>query len=168
MDLALFILRIVVGLLLAGHGAQKLFGWFKSPGLQGFSGWLASIGFRPPDLWAWIAGICEFAGGLLFALGLFSPLGSLLIAASMVTAIAKVHWPKIWVTEGGIEHALTNLAVAVAVGIAGPGTISLDAMSGTELPSWLATLGVVLVVVGWVVAMVTSSRHHQAGTASAH
>jgi len=57
-----------------------------------------------------IAGICEFGGGLLFALGLFSPLGSLLIAASMVTAIAKVHWPKIWVTEGGIELPLTNLA----------------------------------------------------------
>jgi putative oxidoreductase len=168
MDLALFILRIVVGLLLAGHGAQKLFGWFKGPGLQGFSGWLASIGFRPPDLWAWIAGICEFGGGLLFALGLFSPLGSLLIAASMATAIAKVHWPKIWATEGGIELPLTNLVVVIAVGIAGPGAASLDAMSGTELPGWLAALGVVLVLVGWVLALVTSSRHRQATAAGSH
>lgn len=166
MDLALFILRVVIGLLLAGHGAQKLFGWFKGPGMQGFTGWLASMGFRPAHVWAWIAAICEFAGGILFALGLFSPLGSLGIAASMITAIAKVHWPKIWVTEGGLELPLTNLAVVIAVGVAGPGAISLDAMSGTEFPGWLAAVGVIAVLVGWIIAMVTSaSRPH--GTAAA-
>ncbi|MGH2403478.1 MAG: DoxX family protein, partial [bacterium] len=163
MDLALFILRIVVGILLVGHGGQKLFGWFKGPGLDGFTGWLASIGFRPARIWASIAGICEFGGGLLFALGLLSPLGSLAIAASMITAIAKVHWPKIWVTEGGIELPLTNLVVVLAVGIAGPGAISVDAMSGTELPGWLATLGVIAVLAGWILALVTSASRPQQG-----
>lgn len=165
MDLALFVLRVVMGLLLAGHGSQKLFGWFKGPGIDGFAGWLASIGFRSARIWAWIAGVCEFAGGLLLALGLFSPLGSLLIAASMITAIAKVHWPKIWVTEGGIELPLTNLAIAVAVGIAGPGTISLDAMSGTTLPGWLTTLGIIAVLIGWAIAMTVSATRPQEGTA---
>ncbi|HET8679242.1 MAG TPA: DoxX family protein [bacterium] len=165
MDLALFILRVVTGLLLAGHGSQKLFGWFKGQGLDGFTGWLASMGFRPARTWARIAGICEFGGGLLFALGLFSPLGSLLIAASMITAIAKVHWPKIWVTEGGIELPLTNLAIVIAVGIAGPGAISLDAMSGTTLPGWLATLGIIAVLIGWAIAMTTSAMRPQQGTA---
>jgi putative oxidoreductase len=166
MDLALLILRVVVGLLVAGHGAQKLFGWFKGPGIPGFTGWLASMAFRRAHVWAWIAGICEFGGGLLLALGLFSPLGSLGIGASMVTAIAKVHWPKIWVTEGGLELPLTNLAVVTAVGIAGPGAISLDTMFGTALPLWLAALGVVAVLAGWIIAMVTSASRPRQGTAT--
>lgn len=158
MDFALFILRLAVGLLLAGHGAQKLFGWFGGHGLSGTSGWLASLGFRPARFWALTVGICEFGGGLLFALGFFSPLGSLGIAASMLTAIAKVHWPKIWVTEGGIELPLVDLAVVVAVGVAGPGKVSVDGALGTGLPERLALIGIVLVLVGWIVALVTSAK----------
>ncbi len=103
MDFAL-ILRLTVGLLLVGHGAQKLFGWFGGHGLHGTARWLASIGFRPAQAWALLAGTLEFGGGLLFALRLFTPLGSLGIGASMLTAIAKIHWPKLWVTEGGLER----------------------------------------------------------------
>src|SRR5574341_529530 len=140
MDVALLLLRVIVGLLLAGHGAQKLFGWFKGPGLGGFTGWLGSMGFRPARAWAWIATICEFGGGLLFALGLFSPLGSLGIAASMLTAASKVHWPKIWATEGGIEFPLVNLSVVTAVGIAGPGAYSLDNAFGIRLSGTTALI----------------------------
>lgn len=147
-----------MGLLLAGHGAQKLFGWLGGHGLKGTSGWLASIGFRPAPFWALVVGICEFGGGLLFALGLFSPLGSLAIAASMLTAIAKVHWPKIWVTEGGIELPLIDLVVVIAVGVAGPGAISLDSLFGTVLPSLLAYVGVILVLAGWIVALMNSAK----------
>lgn len=157
MDLALLLLRLIVGLLLAGHGSQKLFGWFGGHGIQGFSGWLGSIGFRPARGWALMAGICEFAGGLLFALGLFSPLGSLGIAASMVMAISKAHWPKIWATEGGLELPLVDLTVVVAVGITGPGAVSLDRAFGTTLPGGLALVGVVLVLVTWIVGHVNSS-----------
>ena len=158
MDFALLILRLAVGLLLAGHGAQKLFGWFGGHGLPGTSGWLASIGFRPARLWALTLGICEFGGGLLLALGFFSPLGSLGIAASMLTAIAKVHWPKIWASEGGIELALVDLVVVIAVGIAGPGKVSLDGALGTAFPAPLAVVGAVLVLVGWIIALVTSAK----------
>ena len=105
MDLALFILRLTAGLLLAGHGAQKLFGWFGGHGLRSTSNWLSTMGFRPAVLWALLAGVLELGGGLLFALGLFSPLGTLLIAASMLTAIAKVHWPKVWAATGGVRTA---------------------------------------------------------------
>ncbi len=157
MDLALLLLRLVVGLLLAGHGSQKLFGWFGGHGIQGFAGWLGSIGFHPARAWALMAGICEFAGGLLFALGLFSPLGSLGIAASMVMAISKVHWPKIWATEGGLEFPLVNLAVVTAVGITGPGAISLDGAFGTSLPSNLSLIGAVVVLVVWIAGHLNSS-----------
>lgn len=167
MDLALLILRLVVGLLMIGHGGQKLFGWFKGVGMQGFTGWVGSMGFRPAHVWAWLGALAEFGGGLLFALGLFSPLGSLGIVASQLTAITKVHWPKIWNTENGIEFPLTNLAVAVAVGIAGPGAISLDAMSGTQLPGWLATLATIVVVAGWIIGLLISgARPQQSTTAS--
>src|SRR3990172_8235538 len=70
-DYGSLILRLALGLLLAGHGAQKLFGWFGGPGLSGVAGWLGSIGFRPALLWASVAGLVEFGGGLLFILGLF-------------------------------------------------------------------------------------------------
>lgn len=157
-DLALLILRCVTGLLLAGHGAQKLFGWFGGPGLAGTAGWLESLGFRPGRPWALLAGGCEFFGGLLLALGLFSPLGSLLIAAAMFTAIAKVHWPKLWVTQGGFELPLTYLMVAAAVGIAGPGAYALDSLWKTALPGEFALWGLVLVLAGWLVALLLSSR----------
>lgn len=163
MDVALLILRVTIGLLLAGHGAQKLFGWFGGHGLQGTSGWLASIGFRPARFWALVVGICEFGGGLLFALGLFSPLGSLGIAASMLTAIAKVHWPKIWATEGGLELPLVDLVVVIAVGVAGPGAFSLDNVFGTVLPGPLAYVGVILVLVGWIVALINSAKRPAGG-----
>jgi putative oxidoreductase len=163
MNFALLILRLTVGLLLAGHGAQKLFGWFGGHGLQGTSGWLASIGFRPARFWGLVVGLCEFGGGLLFALGLFSPLGSLGIAASMLTAIAKVHWPKIWVTEGGLELPLVDLVVVIAVGAAGPGAISLDGVFGTALPRSLAYVGMILVVAGWIVALINSAKRPAGG-----
>ncbi len=167
MDLAVLLLRLVVGLLLAGHGSQKLFGWFGGHGIKGFAGWLGSVGFRPARAWALLGGICEFAGGLLFALGLFSPLGSLGIAASMVMAISKVHWPKIWATEGGLELPLVNLAVVVAVGITGPGAVSLDGAFGTTLPGVFAPIGAVLVLVVWIAGHASSSgRAPQAAKSS--
>ena len=118
-DYGSLILRLALGLLLAGHGAQKLFGWFGGPGLSGVAGWLGSMGFRPAPLWAFLAGLVEFGGGLLFILGLFNPLGSLGILASMLTAIAKVHWPKLWVASGGFEYALLISAVVIVSGITG-------------------------------------------------
>ncbi|HEX4836033.1 MAG TPA: DoxX family protein [bacterium] len=156
MDIALLILRLTVGLLMAGHGAQKFFGWFGGHGLKGVAGWLHSAGFRPAGTWAVLAGLTEFAGGVLFALGLFSPLGTLGIGASMLIAISKFHWPKVWVTEGGFEYALVNLAVAAAVGIAGPGVFSLDGVYGTALPQGALPVGAALVILGWLLALASS------------
>lgn len=75
MDFALLIVRIVVGLLFFGHGAQKLFGWFGGGGLNATTGWLGSIGLHPARFWALLAGLSEFGGGILLALGLLNPLG---------------------------------------------------------------------------------------------
>ncbi len=88
-DLALLILRLVSGGLLAGHGAQKLFGSFGGYGLQGTAGWLESTGLKPGTYWALMAGGGELKGGLLTALGLGGPLGSILTISGMAMATAK-------------------------------------------------------------------------------
>jgi len=100
MDVAMFILRIVVGLLFVGHGAQKLFGWFGGHGLEGKGGFFESLGYRPGKEQAALAGFAEFGGGALLALGLFTPLAAAAIIGVMINAIATVHAPNgIWATE---------------------------------------------------------------------
>jgi len=157
MGLALLILRLAVGVLLAGHGAQKLLGWFGGSGIRGTAAWLDSLGLRPALFWAVLAGLMESAGGLLFALGLFCPLGSLFIGASMLTAISKVHWPKLWAADGGVELPLKNLLVVLAVGLTGPGRLSLDGVFGTSLSPAASMLGLAIVVLGWYLALISST-----------
>lgn len=155
MDIALLILRVVVGLYLAGHGVQKLFGWFGGPGLKGTEGFLGGVlGFRPARLWAWAASLAETGGGLLMALGLLGPLGPIGVLASQLTATLVVHWAKgPWVTKGGYELTLTNMAVAVAVAIAGVGAYSVDAWLGISVPVWISGVIAALALVGVLVAI---------------
>lgn len=129
MHIGLLIIRLVVGLTFVGHGAQKLFGWFGGYGLKGTGGWLESIGLKPGTTMALLAGLAEFVGGLLFALGLFTPFAAFLIAATMIVAIAKVHAPNgFWVTQNGFEYNLVLIAVVVGIALIGAGDYSLDAI----------------------------------------
>src|SRR3954470_14173684 len=90
-DAGLLELRGTFGSLMAGHGAQKLFGWFGGHGLNGTSMWLESLGYKPGKPWAIAAGVSEFGGGVLTSLGLLHPIGPLLTLGSMGTATFKVH-----------------------------------------------------------------------------
>ena len=150
LGLGLLILRLVVGLTMAGHGAQKLFGWWGGSGMAGWTQVVGKLRIRPAAPFAWLAALSEFGGGLLFALGLLSPLGSLAITGTMLVAIATVHWPNgFWNTKRGYEFNLTILASAIAAGLAGPGTYSLDQAFGLRLPAPVTFLvGIVAVVVG--------------------
>lgn len=127
LDLGILILRLVFGLGMAAHGAQKLFGWFGGYGIAGTGGWLESIGVKPGRFWAAVAGLGEFVGGLLLALGLWVWLGAGLISIVMLTAIAKVHLPKgYWNGNGGYELNLAILAAVIAIALIGPGAYSLQ------------------------------------------
>src|SRR4051812_39656791 len=96
-DFALLILRLVFGGLMAGHGSQKLFGWFGGPGPKGTSKMVESMGLKPGKVWGLMAGASEFGGGALMLLGAFNPIGSLGTIGSMEMATAKAHWGKpIW------------------------------------------------------------------------
>ena len=127
MELALLVLRLVVGLFFVGHGAQKLWGAFGGHGIAGTAQFFESIGMRPGRRNAYAAGTAEFAGGVLLVLGLLSPLAAVLIIAVMVTAIMTVHSTKgPWVSDGGWELNVVYIATAFLVAGAGPGEISLD------------------------------------------
>ncbi|WP_458119070.1 DoxX family protein [Paenibacillus sp. Z6-24] len=125
----LLIVRLVVGLLFVGHGAQKLFGWFGGYGPKGTGGWLESIGVKPGVMMAVIVGLMELVGGALFALGLFTPLAAIIITLTMIGAIKTVHGKNgIWATSNGYEYHIVLIAAAVSVALIGAGTYSLDAL----------------------------------------
>src|SRR3989442_7917546 len=131
MNTALLILRIVVGVLFMGHGAQKLFGVFGGPGLAGFAGWLQGL-------------------GLLFALGLITPIAALALLAVMLTAVVTVHWTKgLWATNGGYEYNLVLSAVAAALALGGPGAYALDQVFCIAWPEpAIFLIGLAVVIVG--------------------
>jgi putative oxidoreductase len=138
------IVRVVQGTLMAGHGAQKLFGSFGGPGLEGTSGFMEMLGMRPGRPWAYVAGLSEFGGGVLTALGLLKPLGPLGIIGSMAMATRKAHWDKpIWVTEGGAELPVLNMAISTALMVREPDAYSLDRVLGLRLPAWVGPVGLV-------------------------
>lgn len=125
-ELGLLIIRLLIGLSFAAHGSQKVFGWFGGYGPKGTGGFFDSIGIK---LMAVLAGLAEIAGGLLFAAGLWTPLGAALIALTMLVAIIKVHAKNgYWVTSNGYEYILTLIAIAVGVALIGAGEYSLDAL----------------------------------------
>jgi putative oxidoreductase len=132
---------------MAGHGAQKLFGSFGGPGLEGTSGFMEMLGMRPGRPWAYLAGLSEFGGGVLTALGLLNPLGPLGVIGAMSMATRKAHWGKpIWVTEGGAELPVLNIAVSTALMIREPDKYSLDRILGIRLPAWVGPLGLVGII----------------------
>lgn len=124
---AALILRIPVGIILAAHGAQKLFGWFGGYGLEGTGQWMASIGLEPGYLMALLAGSAEFFGGLALILGLLTRPAAALSAFTMLIAIFSVHLGNgLFMSNNGYEFALSLLAITVALTLQGAGRLSID------------------------------------------
>jgi putative oxidoreductase len=166
MSTGLFVLRVIIGLLLAGHGAQKLFGKLGGHGLEGTGGWFDSIGFRPGRRMALVAGLSEFTGGLLLALGLVTPLAAACIIGTMTVA-ASVHVPNgLWGQSGGFEQPLTYAVVAAGLAFTGPGDASLDRLLGIDDWSGVAT-GIVAIAVGLLSALVVIAQSRRALTSDA-
>jgi putative oxidoreductase len=138
MNIALLLLRLVVGLTLAGHGVQKLFGWFGGPGLTRLRQVFEKQGFKPVWPWIALAIVGEVGGGLSVALGFLTPLGAAGILGAMAMATFKSHWKNgFWLNKGGYEYALVLLIVSIAIGLIGPGAYALDTLFGINLPQAL-------------------------------
>lgn len=142
MDTGLLLARVVLGSLMAAHGAQKLFGWLGGYGIAGTGGFFESLGFKPGRLFAAAAGFTELAGGGLLALGLLGPLGPAMIIAVMVVAIVTVHWQHgVFAQGNGVELPLLYAVGAAALALTGFGAYSLDAALGLTWPAaviWIA------------------------------
>ena len=154
MDEGILLLRLVVGLAFAAHGAQKLFGWFGGGGPAGTAGFFASLGYRWPAAMALLAGLAELGGGLMLAAGLATPLAAFALCTVMLNAIVTVQWRKGFF--GGYELDVTFLTVALAIVATGPGRWSLDrAIGWDDNLSGLNWSSVVLV--GAIVAAVVTT-----------
>ena len=121
------LLRVPVGIILAAHGAQKLFGWFGGYGLEGTGQWMASIGLEPGYFMALLAGAGEFFGGLMLMFGLLTRVGAALNVVAMTVALFWVHFSQgFFLSNNGYEYALALLAATASLLVMGGGAWSVD------------------------------------------
>ena len=130
---SLLIVRVVLGVIFFGHGAQKLFGWFGGYGLKGTIGYFQQALKIPPWLTVFCA-LTECFGGLAVLVGFLSRPAALGLIIVMLVAIERVHWPNgffiNWSLQQGKGHGyemnLALIAMAAAVLIGGGGAFSVD------------------------------------------
>lgn len=134
LDIALLLLRAMIGVVFITHGSQKLFGAFGGGGLDAAANAMAGFGLKPGRFFAVLAGISEFSGGLLLLVGLLTPLAGLIITGVMIVAIAVSTGERGFIVLGGLgyEYNLVLIAIALALVLAGPGRLSIDSQLGLD------------------------------------
>jgi putative oxidoreductase len=131
LSIGLLVARVVIGLVMAAHGAQKLFGWFGGYGLTKTGEFFVGLGFRPGRTFAGAASVTEITSGLLVALGFLGPVGPALMISVMIVAAITVHWEHgLFATNNGIEVPLLYATAALTFALVGYGQYSLDAWLG--------------------------------------
>jgi putative oxidoreductase len=147
-DIGKLALRLGVGSALAAHGSQKLFGWFGGYGPEGTGQWMDSLGFKGSGKRnAVLAGLGEFGGGTLLALGLGTGPAGAAVAGTMTVA-GSTHVPNgFFNTGGGYELPATFGLVATSLALTGPGKYSLDHVLGHRLNrKWMAVAGLIATI----------------------
>ena len=166
MQIGRFLARAVIGSLFIGHGAQKLFGSFGGPGVEGTTGMMESLDLRPARANAYAAGGAEAGGGALLVAGLATPLAAAALIGTMVTAVRKVHLPNgPWAANGGYEYNVALIAALVALAEDGPGDLSLDRLLGTERTG--AAWGLAALVGGVAASVLAVELGRRGGTPAA-
>ncbi|MFB7501320.1 DoxX family protein [Streptomyces sp. NPDC056161] len=154
-DWGLLLIRLTFGLLMVGHGAQKLFGIFGGPGLAATGRTFDALGYHPGEVYAVIGSLSELLGGLGLALGLFVPLASAAVVGVMINAMATVSGAHgLWAQNDGVEYNVTICVVALALAAVGPGRLALDRFFPWRAGGWPeAALALGLGGVGAAVAL---------------
>jgi putative oxidoreductase len=171
-DLGLLILRVVVGVTFAAHGAQKAFGWWQGSGWAGWHAVVERMGFRPVPLFAAISIAAELGGGLALAVGFLTPLAATLLIGQSTVIIGKAHWPRgFWNRDNGFEFPLSLVAGAIAILLIGPGAVSFDEAAGLAFGDTVRLSLLVVGLLGGALSILVSTlarRRAVDGPASAH
>jgi putative oxidoreductase len=164
MDAGLLLLRLVAGLLVAGHGVQKVSRRLGGHGLAGGTEEFRHDGFRGGRLTAVVAGASQIGAGLFLTAGLLTPLAAM-AAMGVMTVAGTVKWPKgLWVQNDGYEYPMVLVAVSAALALTGPGRWSLDhAMGITPWPLWIV---IATIVIGPASGLLTRLVLHREPSAS--
>ncbi|MFF8657345.1 DoxX family protein [Streptomyces huasconensis] len=159
MDTGLLVLRLVVGLLIAGHGVQKVSFRLGGDGLAGGTREFRHDGFRGGRLTAVAAGGSQIGAGLFLAAGLLTPAAAM-AAMGVMTVAGSVKWPQgLWVQNDGYEYPLVLVVVSAVLALTGPGRWSADhALGLTPWPLWVS---VAAVVIGPVSGLLTRAVLHR-------
>ncbi|SDI52381.1 putative oxidoreductase [Sinosporangium album] len=156
MDIGLFLLRVLLAVLLFGHGAQKMFGWFGGLGPEGTGALFAKWGLKPGRQLVLLAAACEILAALLLGLGLLTPFAAAMAAGTLLVAVWVSTPNGVWAVKGGYELPLTYSGIALALAFTGPGAIAVDRAAGlTDLSG-----------VAWGVAAVVAAVVPAAGFAA--
>lgn len=156
-DLALLILRLAIGLTVAGHGSRLLMGWWGGLGFAKTQGLLVKARIQPAMFWAAVLCAGDLLGGLAFALGFFTPFAAGAIMAVMLVATVTLRFASFWNSQNGWEYQFVLAAAAATVGVAGAGTYSVDAalgISSIETP-FVFAIGVAVMLLGALVSLIT-------------
>ncbi|UNZ18974.1 DoxX family protein [Streptomyces sp. 891-h] len=149
-DAGLLVLRLALGLTMAAHGSQKLFGWFSGGGIDGTAQFFASSGYPSAKTMAVVAGLTETLGGLGLVLGLLTPLAGAAVFGTLLNALA-VKWGGGFFAPQGVEYELLLLVGAAALTLTGPGRLAADRVLPLPSPHRL-THGAAALVLGALVA----------------
>ena len=155
MDIGILLLRATVGLTLAAHGSQKLFGWFGGHGLDKTAEAMGMLGFRPGRRHALLAGLVEFGGGVFLTVGLLTPLAAALVGSVMLVAAMSVHVKQgFFITSGGYEYNVVLGVAGLSLAFTGPGAVSLDALFGALVNGpWVGLLASIVALVGGAIQL---------------
>ncbi|WP_327371175.1 DoxX family protein [Streptomyces sp. NBC_01217] len=145
MDTGLLVLRLVAGLLIAGHGVQKVSFRLGGNGLAGGTEEFRHDGFRGGRLTALAAGSSQIGAGLFLAAGLLTPMAAM-AAMGVMTVAGTVKWHNgLWVQHDGYEYPMVLVAISAVLALTGPGHWSLDHLLGlTPWPLWVSLAVIVL------------------------
>lgn len=135
-DIALLVLRVWAGIVIVAHGINH------GRSLEGTANWFAKVGFRAPGLNAFLSAAGELTFGLALIAGLLTPVAAAGLAATMFVAFWSIHrFAGFFVfhrPDEGFEYVATLTMIALALAVAGPGAVSVDAALGLDetLSGW--------------------------------
>jgi len=145
-ELGPLVLRLGAGIVFLVYGVGKVFNAGpEAQGIDGFAGFLTSLGVPAPQLFAWVVGLVELVGGIALILGALTRVFAVLLGIDMIFAIVLWHLPKGWsYQDGGFEYPLLLLFVSVTLLLVGPGRLALDTTlldTETRFPAAAANSG---------------------------